>query len=247
MFWLQLPLDVVPVAAPSMAPVFDVSEGTPAPPLTRPLRVLVVDDVLMNRDIAGAFLRKAGYEVVCLDSGAASVAAAASADFDVILMDVRMPDMDGLEATRRIRALEGRRGQVPVVAMTAQTFTDQLGECWDAGMDSHVAKPFDPEILTAAVARAAAAERTQGRRESVSGVVAAIEPVCAPVIAHFVRQRWHVWLRAPVGSWPPIRAGRTVGSSGDGCLRRRTRGRDRGHASDHTGASGSDRFLICKQ
>ncbi len=181
-FWLQLPLDVVPVAAPSMAPAFDVPEGTPAPPLGRPLRVLVVDDVLMNRDIAGAFLRKAGYEVVCLDSGAASVAAAASTDFDVILMDVRMPDMDGLEATRRIRALEGKRGQVPVVAMTAQTFTDQLGECWDAGMDSHVAKPFDPEILTAAVVRAAVAERAQGKRESVSGVATAIEPACAPVI-----------------------------------------------------------------
>ena len=179
-FWLQLPLDVVPVAAPVLAPVFDVPDGATAPSLTRPLHVLVVDDVLMNRDIAGAFLRTAGYEVVSLDNGAASVAAAASTDFDVILMDVRMPSMDGLEATRRIRALEGARGQVPVVAMTAQTFTDQLEECWAAGMDSHVAKPFDPETLVAAVARAAVAERTQGKRVSVPDGTTSVETPPSP-------------------------------------------------------------------
>ena len=169
-FWLHLPLDVVRGVGPALASVFKAPDSTARPPLSRPLHVLVVDDVLMNRDIAGAFLRKAGYEVVCLDNGAEAVAAAASTDFDVILMDVRMPDIDGLEATRRIRALEGPRGQVRVVAMTAQTFMDQLGECWDAGMDDHVAKPFDPETLVSAVVRAAVAERTTGGRVSAAGV-----------------------------------------------------------------------------
>ena len=81
----------------------------------------------------------------------------ASEDFDVVLMDVRMPQMDGLEATRRIRGLEGPRGHVPVVALTAQAFTGQVQECRDAGMDGHVAKPFDMDTLIAAVARTAAA------------------------------------------------------------------------------------------
>ena len=62
-------------------------------------------------------------------------------------MDVRMPEMDGLEATRRIRALTGARGRVPIVALTAHAFAEQVGECYEAGMDDHVSKPFDQETL----------------------------------------------------------------------------------------------------
>jgi DNA-binding response OmpR family regulator len=74
-------------------------------------------------------------------------------------MDVRMPEMDGLEATRRIRALEGPRGRVPIVALTAQAFTEQVAECRKAGMDDHLPKPFDPDSLLTAVLRAAAHDR----------------------------------------------------------------------------------------
>jgi CheY-like chemotaxis protein/HPt (histidine-containing phosphotransfer) domain-containing protein len=116
--------------------------------------VLVVDDVLMNRDIASSFLRLGGHTATCVESGADAVAAAGQNDFDVILMDVRMPGMDGLEATRRIRALGPGRGDVPIVALTAQAFTDQIAACRAAGMDSHLAKPFDPDTLLAAVTQA---------------------------------------------------------------------------------------------
>jgi CheY-like chemotaxis protein len=76
-------------------------------------------------------------------------------------MDVRMPGMDGLEATRRIRALDGARGQVPIVALTAQAFTDQVAECREAGMGSHLAKPFDPNALLAVVVQAVRADQRQ--------------------------------------------------------------------------------------
>jgi CheY-like chemotaxis protein/HPt (histidine-containing phosphotransfer) domain-containing protein len=130
--------------------------------------VLVVDDVLMNRDIAGSYLRAGGHTATCVEGGAEAVAAAATTDFDIILMDVRMPGMDGLEATRRIRALDGARGRVPIVALTAQAFTEQIAECRKAGMDIHLAKPFDLDVLLEIVAHACEARVTEGEGGSPS-------------------------------------------------------------------------------
>jgi len=110
-----------------------------------------VDDVSMNRDIASAFLRAAGHDATCVECGADAIAAVASTDFDVVLMDVRMPEMDGLEATRRIRALAGSRGCVPIVGLTAQAFTEQVEECRAAGMDKHLSKPFDQNAVLTVV------------------------------------------------------------------------------------------------
>jgi PAS domain S-box-containing protein len=151
-FWLELPLGSTNAAVPTavVAALPAAANASPAA-VTRKLHVLIVDDVLMNRDIAASFLRMGGHEAVCVEGGAEAIAAAASTDFDVILMDVRMPEIDGLMATRHIRALEGARGRVPIVALTAHAFTDQVAECHEAGMDSHLAKPFDPDALTAAV------------------------------------------------------------------------------------------------
>jgi signal transduction histidine kinase/CheY-like chemotaxis protein len=159
-FWLDMPLVACPAAAAqpvaaSVAMVPDARQALAA------MRVLVVDDNAMNRDIAASFLRAAGHCVTTAAGGAEAVAAAAGEDFDAVLMDVRMAGMDGLEATRRIRALEGGRGQVPVVAMTARAFANQVQECLDAGMDGHLAKPFTPESLTEALGTAAAGRRRQ--------------------------------------------------------------------------------------
>ncbi len=152
-FWLELPF---PLTAPAPAASLPAQEALP-PRKTR-LVLLVVDDILMNRDIAGSILAAAGHDVTCVESGAEAVGAVAAKDFDVVLMDVRMPEMDGLEATRRIRALPGSRGRVPVLALTAQAFTEQIAECRAAGMNGHIVKPFDADGLLAAVSRAAAAE-----------------------------------------------------------------------------------------
>ena len=94
-----------------------------------------------------------------MEGGAEAIAIVEQTDFDVVLMDVRMPEMDGLEATRRIRAIAGVRGQVPIVALTAQAFSEQVAECRKAGMNLHLPKPFDPDSLLAAVLRAVALDQ----------------------------------------------------------------------------------------
>ncbi|HEY4040770.1 MAG TPA: response regulator [Rhodopila sp.] len=158
-FWLELPSNLPNPAHLGVAAYPDRQDVGAAPLPTRPLHVLVVDDVLMNRDIGESFLRSAGHEVTCAEDGAEAVALVATKDFDVVVMDVRMPQMDGLEATRRIRAMEGPRGQVPIVALTAHAFKEQIRDCHAAGMDGHLAKPFDMETLISAVANAVAAKR----------------------------------------------------------------------------------------
>jgi CheY-like chemotaxis protein/HPt (histidine-containing phosphotransfer) domain-containing protein len=156
-FWLELPSNTALPSPPAAPPNTDALTPTPSV-----LHVLVVDDVAMNRDIAGSFLRAAGHRVTCVEGGAEAIAAVGTIDFDVVLMDVRMPEMDGLEATRRIRAIDGERGRVPIVALTAQAFTEQVAECRKAGMDSHLPKPFGPDTLLTAVLRAAASKPARG-------------------------------------------------------------------------------------
>jgi signal transduction histidine kinase/CheY-like chemotaxis protein len=150
-FWLDLP-----AADPAAGLV--QSDAVPAapPPLPSGRRVLLVDDIAMNRDVIGALLRAAGHEVVLADRGHEAVRLAAEQSFDLILMDVRMPEMDGLAATRRIRALPGRRSHVPILALTAYAFRDQVEQCREAGMDGHLAKPVDYATLTRVIAETVA-------------------------------------------------------------------------------------------
>ncbi len=150
-FWLELPPGAV-IALPA------VVDGVPAlphlvstGPRSTSSRVLLVDDIAMNRDVIGSFLVAAGHEVVLAASGQEAVRLASDQAFDVILMDVRMPEMDGLEATRQIRALPDPRGQVPIVALTAYSFPEQIAQSCAAGMDGHLTKPIDYATLTRAI------------------------------------------------------------------------------------------------
>jgi protein-histidine pros-kinase len=157
-FWLELPMTSSrAISAPAEASEATTRQAAASEPSVAPLNILLVDDVAMNRDIAGSFLRFAGHQVTAVESGADAVAAASTQDFDVILMDVQMPGMDGLEATRRIRHLSGSRGQVPIVAVTAQAFAEEVQECRKAGMTENLTKPFSPHRLIATVQRAVAA------------------------------------------------------------------------------------------
>ena len=106
-----------------------------------PLRVLVADDVPANRELLEEMLRRHGHAVRLAENGAAAVEAAQRERFDVVLMDVQMPVMDGMEATRRIRRLPPPAGEVPILALTANVMTSEQARYLAAGMDLCLTKP----------------------------------------------------------------------------------------------------------
>ncbi|WP_345266466.1 hybrid sensor histidine kinase/response regulator [Nocardioides nanhaiensis] len=140
--------------------------------VTRPLRILLAEDNPVNQQVAVLMLQRLGQEPVVVSQGREAVEAVRAEDFDLVLMDVHMPVMDGLEATRLIRAgLPGSR-QPRIVAMTANALTEDRERSMAAGMDDHLAKPVRAEELAAAVARAAhAASRVPTVPQPVGGVV----------------------------------------------------------------------------
>ena len=119
---------------------------------SHPLRILLAEDNRVNQKVALRMLERMGYHAQVAVSGLEVLAAFEREPFDVILMDVQMPDLDGLEATRRIRA----RADLPqprIIAMTANVMSGERAACAAAGMDGHVAKPVDRQVLAAALLR----------------------------------------------------------------------------------------------
>lgn len=113
----------------------------------RPVRILVADDHEINRRAVQLVLAPTGALMTAVVNGAEAVEAARVEAFDVIIMDVRMPEMDGREATRRIRAMAGPNQNVPIIAVTADTEDTDKAACRDAGMNAFVGKPIDPTRL----------------------------------------------------------------------------------------------------
>ena len=120
---------------------------------TTPARLLLVEDVDINQEIAATFLRRAGYEVGVVSSGPEAIAAVQVERYDLILMDIQMPGMDGIEATTKIRALSGAAATIPIIAMTANVFREQVTRFKAAGMNDHIGKPFDRQNLVATIQR----------------------------------------------------------------------------------------------
>jgi len=115
----------------------------------RSARILVAEDNIVNQDVALAILRKLGARVELAGNGLEALAALRSGDYDLVLMDCEMPEMDGYEATRRIRDAETgvRNPQVPVIAFTADAVSGDREKCFEAGMNDYLAKPVDPGRL----------------------------------------------------------------------------------------------------
>ncbi|MDB5376557.1 MAG: hypothetical protein JWR00_1003, partial [Rubritepida sp.] len=156
-FWVELPLILAAEengAAEERAGEEPAGAETPGfAPLDpigpeRRLRLLAVDDVAANLSVLRALLATTGFELETVTEGAAAlevvaVAAREGRPFDVVLMDVMMPGMDGIEVTRRLRAMPGAAGRVPVVAITASAFPEDVAACRAAGMVAHLSKPVE--------------------------------------------------------------------------------------------------------
>jgi signal transduction histidine kinase len=124
----------------------------PGPAATRQLRILLAEDNHPNRLVATALLRSAGFGIDIVTNGREAVDAAVTGRFDVVLMDVNMPVMDGLEATRLLRATEATR-TMPIIGLTANAMTADRQNCLAAGMSEHVSKPIDWDALLALLGR----------------------------------------------------------------------------------------------
>ena len=123
-----------------------------------PLRILLAEDNAVNREVALGLLQRDGHAVTVVTDGAQAVATARGGGFDVILMDVHMPGMDGTEATRIIRGFPPPGGRVPIVALSASVLKDEIDICFESGMDEFLAKPIDPAALTRMLARLATSD-----------------------------------------------------------------------------------------
>jgi signal transduction histidine kinase/CheY-like chemotaxis protein/HPt (histidine-containing phosphotransfer) domain-containing protein len=121
----------------------------------RPLSILLAEDNRVNQKVALGLLKPGGHTVDVVEHGAAAVEAMSSGKaYDLVLMDMHMPVMDGIEATKRIRKLPGAAAGVPIIAATAGAMHEEIQRCLDAGMDDYVAKPINPDLLTQAILRA---------------------------------------------------------------------------------------------
>lgn len=148
LFWVEIPCTPAELVEEQPQPQPDA-----AAPQDAALHILVVDDVLPNRQIAKAMLEGAGHRVTTTEDGAGALLAMTRERFDAVLMDLQMPQMDGFETTRRIRALPAPASEVPVIALTASALPEQVAAAQRAGMDGHLAKPLDRVALLETVRR----------------------------------------------------------------------------------------------
>jgi signal transduction histidine kinase len=146
-FHFTLPLRFEEEARPDV----ETAAGGMAP--LPPLSVLLAEDNPVNQKLATTLLTRWGHRVTAAANGAEAIAALGRERFDAVLMDIHMPGMDGLEATRRIRAMADGTARIPIVAMTADALDGDALACLEAGMDDYVAKPVDPARLLAALNR----------------------------------------------------------------------------------------------
>ena len=124
-------------------------------------RVLVAEDNAVNQILIEAILKRMGHFCDVVSNGIEAVRQAQAAHYDVVLMDMQMPEMDGLAATREIRRIETTQpgaGHLPIVAMTANAMAEDRAACFAAGMNDYVSKPIDVAELQAAIERACTAQ-----------------------------------------------------------------------------------------
>jgi signal transduction histidine kinase/CheY-like chemotaxis protein len=129
-----------------------VAKRSASSPAHRPLRILLAEDNKINQQFATVLLRKAGHSVEVAENGHQAVDAVRRSAFDVVLMDIQMPELDGVQATRQIRALPAPKCSVPIIAMTAHAMAGAREEYLAAGMNDYISKPVQPALLLSKLA-----------------------------------------------------------------------------------------------
>jgi signal transduction histidine kinase/ActR/RegA family two-component response regulator/HPt (histidine-containing phosphotransfer) domain-containing protein len=157
LFWVELPLAL---ASPPKAAELPIPR--------QPRRILLAEDVLANQILVTAILEAHGHVVDVVDDGVAAVSALRRTAYDLVLMDIQMPVMNGIDATRAIRADEGSERHTPIVAVTANASAQDAERCLAAGMDAYVAKPIDEELLLATIDRLTASANAASGRPPVA-------------------------------------------------------------------------------
>ena len=117
----------------------------------RSLRILVAEDNEMNQKLLRAMLKRDGHDVEIVANGLQAIDAVVRGNYDLVLMDIQMPEMDGVTATQRIRSLPGEVRDIPIIAVTANAMKGQREEYLAAGLDDYVSKPIDADVLAAVV------------------------------------------------------------------------------------------------
>jgi signal transduction histidine kinase/CheY-like chemotaxis protein/HPt (histidine-containing phosphotransfer) domain-containing protein len=172
-FWMTIPL---PPAEPDQSAEPAAQPKTPA----RSGRVLLAEDVDINQEIARAVLESAGYSLDIVPDGAKALEAVQQRSYGLVLMDIQMPVMDGITAARSIRALDGPAASVPIVALTANVYREQVAGFLAAGMNDHIAKPFRRDELLSKVERWLGASDDLPGAEGDGGPAPASEPEPEP-------------------------------------------------------------------
>jgi CheY-like chemotaxis protein len=133
---------------------YSLRAHTPQPGAPKSLTILVAEDNRVNQQLAVRLLEKQGHTVRVAEDGQAALDALEGGQFDLVLMDVQMPRLSGLEATAAIRARERvSGGHVPIIAMTARALNGDQEACLEAGMDGYISKPVSPKLLAEAIAQ----------------------------------------------------------------------------------------------
>jgi CheY-like chemotaxis protein len=145
-FTIVLPLQQAKAPARSHVATIDASG-----PRGGALRVLVAEDNVVNQKLIRAILKDAGYPTELVNNGREAITAVQENDYDLLLMDVQMPVMDGWQAAAEIRKLPGAAGQIPMIALTAHVLAEDVARCEAAGMQGHVSKPIRRDELVAAI------------------------------------------------------------------------------------------------
>ena len=163
-FWFHLPLARSAPKAPAPPGASAVLAWTPAtvPQPGSAGRILVVEDNPVNQEVTMALLEALGYPADLAEDGLEAVAKVERGDYGLVLMDMQMPNLDGMEATRLIRGLPGEPGGVPIIAMTANAMESDRALCLEAGMDGYLSKPVNRSLLQAAI------EQWTGRRSALA-------------------------------------------------------------------------------